>query len=78
MKTTAKDFERADLKPLAAAVILQAIRDMKHGDTVRALDAALWFVSDDFGIWAEACGIPFADGCKLLTSGALQRKRVKK
>jgi hypothetical protein len=76
MKTTARMYEHADIKPLALAVVSQAIRDLREGDTVTAIDAALWLTSDDFGIWAEVMDIPFADGYKLLTSGAARKMKV--
>jgi hypothetical protein len=69
-------YEHADIKPLALAVVSQAIRDLREGDTVTAIDAALWLTSDDFGIWAEVMDIPFANGYKLLTSGAARKMKV--
>ena len=78
MKATVRIFEHADIKPLALAVVSQAIKDLREGDIIRALDAALWFSSDDFGVWADVMGIPFADGYKLLTSGAARKMKVGK
>ncbi len=43
-----------------------------------ALDAAMWLTSDDFGLWADAMGIPFADGYKLLISGRARKMKVGK
>lgn len=73
---TVRIYEHADLKPLALAVVSQAIRDMRGCDPVQALDAALWLTGDDFGVWADVMNIPFADGYKLLTSGAARRMRT--
>lgn len=76
MRATVRIHEHADLKPLALAVVSQAIRDLREGDTTTALDAALWLTGDDFGVWADVMNIPFADGYKLLTSGAARRMRT--
>ena len=71
-------YEHASLKPLALAVVSQALRDLRAGDTMTALDAALWLTSDDFETWAEWIHIPLADGYKLLTSGAARKSKVGK
>lgn len=76
MRATVRIYEHADLKPLALAVVSQAIRDLREGDTVTALDAALWLTGNDFDIWADVMNIPLADGYKLLTSGAARKMKV--
>lgn len=76
--TNTRIDERADIKPLAVAVISQAICDLRDDDRMFALDAAMWLTSDDFGIWAEAISIPLADGYKLLTSGSARKMKVGK
>ena len=76
MKMHVRIYEHADMKPLALAVVSQAIRDVQHGDTIQALDAALWLTGEDFPTWAEVIGIPFADGYSALISGAIRRGKV--
>jgi hypothetical protein len=61
---------------LMAAVIAQSVADLRDPDPVTALDAALWLTGDDFDFWAEVIGMPFADGYKLLTSGAARRMKA--
>lgn len=78
VKATIRICESVDLKPLALAVVSQAIRDLREADTMSALDAAMWLTSDDFGLWADAMGIPFADGYKLLISGRARKMKVGK
>ena len=63
------DVQHRELRRLAGAVILQTLRDLIAPDPVRALDAALFLTGSDFGIWADAAGVPFADGARLLTVG---------
>jgi hypothetical protein len=78
MKPMVRIYEHADIKPLALAVVSQAIRDLKSNDVIKAVDAALWLMGDDFPTWAEIINIPFADGYKLLTSGVALRQRAGK
>jgi hypothetical protein len=78
MKATVRINEYADIKPLALAVVSQAIRDLREADTMSALDAAMWLTGDNFGLWADAMGIPFADGYKLLISGRARTMKVGK
>jgi hypothetical protein len=68
--------EHANLKPLALAVVSQAVRDLQGGDTIRSLDAALWLTSDDFDFWREVADIPNANSYRLLTGGNVRRMRT--
>ena len=56
-------------KVLALATILQAVRDLKSNDLPSSLDAAMFLTGDDFPLWAEAAGIPDANGYSLLIGG---------
>ena len=67
------DVQIADLRKLAAAVLTQALTDLKRGDPVRCLDALAFLTSDDFPWWAEWAGMPDADAIPMLTSGKLRR-----
>jgi hypothetical protein len=60
--------EGVDVRPLALAVISQALREVRGQNTLKALDAALWISGNDAPWWFEAVGIPFADGLHLLTT----------
>lgn len=46
---------------LMSAVILQAFEDLKSKDYRLALDAMVFLTGEDFPLWAEACGLPFAE-----------------
>ena len=75
-ETTVKIFPDVmpkDLRQLAVNVCLKAIEQTRDRDPLTALDACLWLLSSDFGLWAEVAGIPYADTLQLLTSG----RRVK-
>lgn len=54
---------------LMAAVIVQAVQDAREGD----LDAMLFFIGDDFPIFAEAVGLPDLDGPQLIARGNHKR-----
>jgi len=58
---------------LGTAVLLQAVQDARGKDEVKALDAALWLVSDDLPLWLEAVGLPDADALKLITTGTARK-----
>jgi hypothetical protein len=60
-------------RELMAAVIVQAVEDTKSDETEKALDAALWLVSDDMPLWLEAVGLPDVDALKLVTSGRARK-----
>lgn len=61
-----------------AAVIVQAVEDTKSKETEKALDAALWLVSDDVPLWLEAVGLPDLDALKLVTSGRARKVKTSK
>lgn len=46
------------LLELAAAVVLQAVRDLHDADPITALDALGWFVFGDGPAWLEALEMP--------------------
>lgn len=60
-------YERPDPEPspvkldggrrLAAAVVLQALADLRSRDTLRALDASIWLLGDDVSVFLEAAGL---------------------
>lgn len=56
-------------KDMIVAAITQAIRDLKSDDLIASLDAAMFLTGNDFPFWAEAAGIPDADGYSLLIGG---------
>lgn len=53
-----KISEAAKTSKMAADMILVAVRDLKHPQTT--LEAALWFMGEDFAFWAEIGNIPYA------------------
>lgn len=74
-----KVSEHAQLGSLASAVVLQALADFRSdNDPVRAVDANLFLVSKDAGIWFEVAGIPFADPRMLLVPERHVLRRVEK
>jgi len=68
------DVQPKDLRRLAANVCLKALDELRKPDPVTALDAVLWLTGEDFPIWAEAAGLPFADPFQLLASGAAMKR----
>ena len=70
MTIICEDVQTKDLRRLAANVCLKALDELRRPDPVNALDAVLWLTGEDFPIWAEAAGLPFADPFQLLASGA--------
>lgn len=60
-------------RELGIAVLLQAARDVNGNDELKALDAALWLVSDDVPLWLEAVGLPDVDAPKIVTTGKMKR-----
>lgn len=54
-------MKTGNLTPLMSAVILQAFEDLKSKDYRLALDAMVFLTGEDFPIWAEAVGLPFAE-----------------
>ncbi len=64
-----KDPSCGGYKDMIVAAITQAIRDLRSENPIDSLDAAMFLTSNDFPFWAEAAGIPDADGYKLLTGG---------
>lgn len=73
-----EDVQPSDLRRLAANVCLKALDELRARDPVKVLDALAWLTSNDFPVWADAAGLPFADPWQVLTSGrANQRIRTK-
>jgi len=69
----------ASWRGLMAAVIVQAVADLKNPNPVTALDAALFLTGDDFALWAEAVGVPDLDGIQFLISGQARKvSRIRK
>ncbi|MBN1451130.1 MAG: hypothetical protein JW963_08965 [Anaerolineales bacterium] len=68
----------AQLSRLAADVCLTALEEAKSNDPIAALDAIFWLTGDDFPLWAEWAGIPFADARALITSGRARRVRIRR
>jgi len=58
---------------LMAAVIAQAVADLKSPDLIKSLDAVLFMTGDDFPLWAEAVGAPDLDGIQFLISGRARK-----
>ena len=44
-------------KRLAAAIVIQAVRDLRSKDTIAALDALLWIIEGDAEIYLTALDI---------------------
>ena len=61
---------------LMAAVIAQAVRDLKCSDPATALDALLFLTGDDFPLWAEAIGAPDFDGFQLVISEHIHKTKT--
>jgi len=76
MKATVRIHECADLRKLAAAIIGQAVRDMRNTrKPMKQLDSLLWLTGDDFQVWAEAMDAPFMDPFKMLSIGGARNLR---
>ena len=79
------EVQRGIIKDLAAAVIIQALRDLKNWRYELQLDAALWLAGSDLPLWLAAAldddpeGLTNA-GINALTSGRINEliKKVKK
>lgn len=54
-----KVSEAAKTSKMAVDMILVAVRDLRHAETT--LEAALWFMGEDFGYWAEMANSPYLD-----------------
>lgn len=67
------DVENKNIRQLAVQVCLRAVKELKGKDVLTALDAFLWLTSDDFPIWAEAAGLPFADPFGLVNGERFRR-----
>jgi hypothetical protein len=63
------DVMETDLRRLACAVFVQAVRDAHDGDEINALDAVLWLLSFDARVWLDAAGMGWSDPVGLVTSG---------
>ena len=61
-----------DIRPLAAAVIIQAVKDARDGD----IEARAWLLHDGL-FWLEACGIDADQSFVLrgLNSPATRKRR---
>lgn len=51
--------EAAKTSKLAVDLLLIAVRDLRRSKNT--LEAALWFMGDDFGYWAEMANSPYLD-----------------
>jgi hypothetical protein len=59
-------------------MIIQAIRDLRSADPIRALDAFLWLVYDDAALWLGVLGVRNVDEDSMLGligEGKLHAKR---
>ena len=61
------------LRQLAIAVVKRAVTDLKGGDPVAALDAALWLTGKEAPLWMDALDMPFADCVIFVTSGRARK-----
>jgi len=71
-----KDPSCGGYRTLLLAAILQTIRDLKSDNVESSLDAAMFLTGDDFPLWAEAAGVPDANGYSLLTGGSKWMKET--
>jgi hypothetical protein len=70
MKQTVRVSEHADMRALARAMIMQAVRDMRNPrQPMKQLDAFLFLTGEDFPLWCEVMDAPFLDAFKMLSSG---------
>lgn len=60
--------EEANLNPILAAVIAQAVRDLRAEEVELRIDAALWLSSQDAETWLVSLGIE-RDPAELLAEG---------
>lgn len=68
--------DNADLRGLAHAMVRQAVKDFRNRKkSEKSLDALLWLTGEDFGIWAEVWGMPFADPFLMLQTGGARKLR---
>jgi len=67
-----------DVRPLMAAVVIQAVEDLTNRDRLAQLDAALFLSGDDCPMYADAAGLPNLDGLKFLTGGLASVRRAVK
>ncbi len=51
--------ENSTWRGLFAAVVLQAIADLRSDDLCTAIDAAVFLTSRGIGLWLEGAGFPF-------------------
>lgn len=67
-----EDVQFKDLRQLAVRVCVEAFRDAKGRDPLKAIDAVLWLTGPDIGWWLEWAGLSLADPIALLTSGHMR------
>ncbi|NWG33527.1 MAG: hypothetical protein HXY42_03720 [Chloroflexi bacterium] len=73
-----EDVPDENLRQLAVSVCLHAVDEAKDKDPLVSLDAILWLTGENFGFWADAAGIPFADPFEELTSGRVGKAKTNK
>lgn len=74
MTRISPDVTIDNLRRLAVAVVMQAVRDARSESVEEQLDAALWLCGEDVAFWLEWADMPFADSLSLLVSGRLRGK----
>lgn len=60
---------------LATAVIVRAFQDLQNPKEETALDAMMFLTGEDFPIWAEIAGLPFA---QFTIKNAMKAKKLMK
>lgn len=59
--------ERANIRQLAAGVVLNAVETYcRSSDTWQRLEAICWLASRDFEVFADVAGLHITDGLKFL------------
>ncbi len=68
----------AGFKPLARAVIVQAVKDMQQGqDPIKALDACLWMLGPDAPLWLDGLGLGDVDALAFVTGGRVRHLGIR-
>ena len=65
-----------DYRALGSSVILQAFRDLKDDNLLKALDALLWLISD-CPLWLDGLGFDY-DPVQLLTTSKFEEVKFGK
>jgi hypothetical protein len=63
-----EDVPPANLRSLASAIVIQAIRDITTNKNTlsKKMKALAWLASPDFEVWADWAGMPYLNPYKLL------------